>query len=156
MGVCSCALACFDEPGFPQKAARMRGESGKEEISRQRQPRLRRRQAMGRLDPRFRGQVLKIDPHGRPRSRHHRVEIGLRQPATECFDDNIGQIEAPFSKSRSLELEITSSSFASVSTRLARLELTTRLGPRANAHTGMDLMFSDAVALRSKLGEVCA
>jgi len=56
--------------------------------------RLRRRQAVRRIDPRLGGQVLEVDPYGRPRRGDHRFHVGAGEPAAEAFDDDARKARA--------------------------------------------------------------
>ena len=64
--------------------------TGKEKVLGQRQPGMRRGQAVVRRHPGFRAQVFQIDPHRRRRARGHVRDIRVGQDAAKGFDHHVG------------------------------------------------------------------
>ncbi len=89
------SVARVEKPALAQQPAGPRRESGKPETARERQARVRRREAMRAVDPRFGRQVFEHEPDRRDRSLrslHHRGDVTFGQTAAERLDRRVGNL----------------------------------------------------------------
>ena len=87
------AVARVEQIAFAQQAARLVRKTREEEMLRQLQARMHRRQRVAALDPRLGAEAFVIDPHGTGLALRHRGDIARRDVDAEEFDDDVGHIE---------------------------------------------------------------
>ena len=95
----ACAAASARNASRLRKRSRSRSrprgrgrESRKPEPARERQSRMARSEPVGVVDPGLGAQILEDEPCRRVGPRGHRGEIGVREPAAEGLDDDIGRV----------------------------------------------------------------